>query len=559
MLHVGSIPPEITDANSYGQGILALDASFKIQNNSQFTGLSQGVVSLYLFDLDAPMTITNTNFTNNYIGIWSSAGNANSITHCNFELGQVPNSDIMPDQLGIHLSYSMTGFTIENNRFSQGHPNEELLTVGINCFNVGTSNKSIGFNDLNGLNIGNRASGICGEITNSGTQGLYYECNINQENSQYDFLVCDHAETSSDRIRSRQISNGNLSVQNVFSNSGSPNDRDFANGEGELIDYYAPLGGNNSNIPNEYSGFSSLQFIDKNDCITESCPPPCKEETELQQMRAQFYTDRQNYRMAVAGQEATGVPIAVEPVGTEPTVEAEEIGNLRSQMDRSSYLVLEQYLSDTLSTNMDSIRQWMEFTDNYDGAVRLAFDRLRTAPVSGFAELSQISDNNALSEAQQSDLSRLQEVYTLLAEKTIDELNEMDIEQLAIIHGEQHQFSSGIAHNMLMAKGRGPSPSLCEIGRVRSRADQSLTSTNSEAQKSEIRVYPNPAKSYVSFDTRSDSPVRLSILHPSGQLLKTRTIINRWIWDTTPVAPGVYFYRMERDDAEAVIGKIIIQ
>ena len=295
-------PPHVINAGSYGRGIFTSDASVRVlpkclstapcssYQHSTFSNLSYGILSSSIISADAPLVVSRADFDKCFVGIWNSGNNAPSITDCLFELGEVPDLAVMSDQMGIHLSSSITGFTVVDNRFVQDHTPEGLLTTGISCFNVGTSNKSINLNEFYGVDIANRAAGICGNEE----QGLLYECNQNETNTLYDFLVCDHERTSADRIRPVQISAVNQSVSDIFSNTGTPNDRDFANQGGFQTDYFYPLNGSTNVVPDEYSGLL-IDDADPNECSTENCPPPCFEEGLVQQMRDEFYQNREDY------------------------------------------------------------------------------------------------------------------------------------------------------------------------------------------------------------------------------------------------------------------------
>ncbi|PIQ26556.1 MAG: hypothetical protein COW63_17145 [Bacteroidetes bacterium CG18_big_fil_WC_8_21_14_2_50_41_14] len=73
-----------------------------------------------------------------------------------------------------------------------------------------------------------------------------------------------------------------------------------------------------------------------------------------------------------------------------------------------------------------------------------------------------------------------------------------------------------------------------------------------------MKVYPNPAREYIIFESFGQQPTNLFIYNSSGEQVGHLYINSSpLVWNTTGLAPGMYFYHGEQGD-KIVSGKIVL-
>jgi hypothetical protein len=79
-----------------------------------------------------------------------------------------------------------------------------------------------------------------------------------------------------------------------------------------------------------------------------------------------------------------------------------------------------------------------------------------------------------------------------------------------------------------------------------------------------LKVYPNPATDYVTFDYELPEYVEKStiiITSITGQIIKEFEVNNiegQVLWDTRTIENGIYFYALKRGDKTLISGKVSI-
>ena len=64
----------------------------------------------------------------------------------------------------------------------------------------------------------------------------------------------------------------------------------------------------------------------------------------------------------------------------------------------------------------------------------------------------------------------------------------------------------------------------------------------------ELRVYPNPAREWVTFETGDNKPTTIFVYHHTGQLVdKLELKATPTRWHTSGLPGGLYYYRAEQD------------
>jgi len=85
-----------------------------------------------------------------------------------------------------------------------------------------------------------------------------------------------------------------------------------------------------------------------------------------------------------------------------------------------------------------------------------------------------------------------------------------------------------------------------------------------EKEKGEVKVFPNPAKDYVTFSWELPllkGNAELIITDINGKSITQKTIASKrgqWIWDTRTIKKGIYLYEIKTDNERLGNGKIVI-
>ncbi len=73
-----------------------------------------------------------------------------------------------------------------------------------------------------------------------------------------------------------------------------------------------------------------------------------------------------------------------------------------------------------------------------------------------------------------------------------------------------------------------------------------------------LRVYPNPAREWVTFETGDNKPTTIFVYHHTGQLVeKLELKATPTRWNTSGLPGGLYYYRVEQD-GKIVTGKVVL-
>jgi len=73
-----------------------------------------------------------------------------------------------------------------------------------------------------------------------------------------------------------------------------------------------------------------------------------------------------------------------------------------------------------------------------------------------------------------------------------------------------------------------------------------------------LRVYPNPAKDWVTFETTGNKPTTIFVYNHTGQLAEKLTLNHQSTqWNASGLPHGLYYYRAEQD-GKMVVGKLVL-
>jgi hypothetical protein len=219
-------------------GIYAVNAGFSVTGkcnsisypctdytNGSFSGLNRGIYSSVIGSA-WPFSVSNTDFSNNLIGIDATGVDNVYIVDNNFYVG----SDQPPAQpsfgaaanRGIML-FKCTGYKIENNSLFRYDEAGTTNPVGILIYASGEMPNEIYRNNFSKLDIGNLSNGRNRHHDPSENIGLQYLCNANIDNAYFDFAVPDETGAYGFGIRG-EPGEPSLAAGNTFSSPGAGSD-----------------------------------------------------------------------------------------------------------------------------------------------------------------------------------------------------------------------------------------------------------------------------------------------------------------------------------------------
>ena len=190
------------NAQAHGIGINSLDSRFIVTGKclsptfpctsykpSKFDGLFRGVSATNSFS-EQPYRILRSEFVNNSIGIFNQSVNGAFISRNSFDVGGFAPGGFI--HTGITINNS-TDYYVRNNEFTGngiGSGSSFPKTLGVVVQNSGGHPNLIKDNYFTQLFAGNYAFGVNRTLDENATSlGLMYQCNENENNALYDFLV----------------------------------------------------------------------------------------------------------------------------------------------------------------------------------------------------------------------------------------------------------------------------------------------------------------------------------------------------------------------------------
>jgi hypothetical protein len=444
---------------------------------------------------------------------------------------------------------AISGFTFEENDFLKVNGNV-TNTIGSICKNTGTFNNVVRKNRYTGISHGNVANDNNAVNFINPPRGLNYLCNENTDVIIHDFLV------TNGEVRNRQgifvsFTPPNTYVYNAagnrFSYFAGTTQSDFKNSGESLTYYYDPNKPNQE--PLDISAGINKVFSSGNDCLSTYCKPPCKSDTELEQIKNEYYT----YRSTWEGLKAD--------YATAPTPQqAEGIAYHQSRMDAAAYMIVLHELHDTLDFSIDTLRRWVGNLHSLESDLWLASDYVRTGETSAATTLLNAAPAKyQLDSESQGALNAFKSVLDLLAGKPVYTLDETTRNGLAT-YAASEGYAAGLAQNVLTWYGTHYPPAYT-LYASEERDNKPAGSTNGLDRK--VIVIPNP----------STGPVTLRFILPNvaqSASLRISDVNGRLVEDfdaqssngevnMTFMAPGMYFYQLMANGRLVESGKIMIQ
>jgi hypothetical protein len=556
----------------WGYGIFATDAGFNVVATpvgntyppssyiaSGFTNLGYGIYTANTTG-NKPYSVQQSNFNGCFMGLYNKGVSAGVTLFNTFNLGKVPSTAIIPitplgsptqqDQVGAMFENAISGFTFEENDFLKVSGNV-TNTIGSICKNTGTFNNVVRKNRYTGISHGNVANDNNAVNFVAPPRGLNYLCNENTSVSTHDFLVTNGG------IRNRQgifvsfdpVTNTYVydAAGNKFSYFPGTTQSDFKNSGAGLTYYYDP--NKPDQEPIDISAGIFKQSSSGNDCLSNYCKPPCKTESELEQIKSEYYTDRSIWESLKAD------------YATAPTTQkAEGIAYRQSRMDAASYMIVLHELHDTLDFSIDTLRKWVGNMHSLESDLWLASDYVRTGETNTATTLLNAAPAKyQLDSESQGALNAFKSVLDLLSDKSVYALDETTRNGLAT-YATSEGYAAGLAQNILTWYGAHYPPAYT-LYAMDERNNKPAGSTNGLDRK--VIVIPNPSTGPITLRfilPNAAQKATLRISDVNGRLVQGfDALSSNGEVNMTFMAPGMYFYQLMASGRLVESGKIMIQ
>lgn len=547
----------------YGMGIMAIDAGFNVGpiaediedepclppctafKKSTFYGLGLAIFTGRL-NANRPFQVYQCDFESCYFGIANYAVSGANILFNQFKMGAIQTLTGHNDQVGISMSSYMTGLTIEENKFYLVDALADH-TIGISMDQLGEVNNVIRKNKFEDISVGNEAFGrnanVQGEEIN---RGLHYLCNENEDVSMNDFYVPGTTLYLGDYIRKDQgqyVNGGILAAGNTFSDTGDPDDGDFANYGDEELNYYYNISVAEE-IPTDAVGLNPI-VSPANSCINDYCLEPCLDVEEFENNIETYFNSKAAFELAI---------------------DEEEFGDAsyyRMKMDSACHSILQYLTYDTLNYKQDSLRAWYLRSQSIAGDLLLAGDFFGAGDhTHGNKTLDSIPSHFDLTSDQVIDLRRIKYVYGVLTTKSPFDLNATEIDSL-------HLFSKGVGASSALSRSALSlidtiySPRYYIPGEVTPRSSTKEISNFNLGNW--IPVYPNPTSDllYIDLSEVKGDNFTMEFLSMDGRS-HGMTILNRGLNEVILQnvfgdQSGLYIYKINAEGKTIGLGKVLIQ
>jgi len=567
---------------SYGYGVKATDARFTVASlgigntyppssydHTAFQGLGYGVYvgtaqsgingTIHTSDdfVNVPYTVQQATFSQCIYGIHNRFVSQGTIVGNTFNMGKLPPASPLSggapytnEQFGVFIENGANGFELQENLFIKV-PNNVQFANGTYCQNLGWFNNDVRRNTYTNVNYGNLADED--NAITAPNRGLYYLCNTNTT-QRHDFYVFPGSDIRLSQGLEISTPTGITfnSASNTFTKANPP-DGDFAN-NGPQVRYY------HHGFPERPVFFSGLVFSDvlENNCASDYCLPPCRENGELPALKAEYATEKGLYQTAVSemqGALATGNPSLADQKSNTAAAH-------RLKLDQLSNLLSLHLAFDTITYSLDSVRVWWQKMDSPVSEMVVARDYLaKGQTVTAFAILDGIPSKYGLSENGLADLAAYRDIMQIMQGESAGSLPQNKTAQLLNYANNGAGYSAAWAKNILTVKGYHfpPKPKHPAGSEERNSAQKNKLTV----LKSPYVISPNPANDYVYFTCtnllRSANPI--IVTDATGRVI-WQSLANQesptTVWGTTTVRSGVYFYSIY--DASGLIqsGRIAI-
>lgn len=231
--------------------------------------------------------------------------------------------------------------------------------------------------------------------------------------------------------------------------------------------------------------------------------------------------------------------------------------------------ILRYFKSDTILVSLnDSIMDYLENYDSPETQYQLAFCKLSDSTSTGVLDiLNDIPLDYSLTIAQMNTHDDYEDLFDILIQMVTDSvgIDSLTHRELFSLADEENDIPGIFARNILILNGLVTySEPVYLPSNIKNQPIQGKKQQNKENYGTFLKVYPNPAKSYIVIEYYLEYPetkTLITITDAFGKKLFTLNIHdtrNQFILDTRKYAPGIYFVRLLSEKAALRNQKFII-
>lgn len=536
------------------------------ERKSAFSGLGYGIYLGNIFQVSRPSLIHKAEFEKCLFSIHNRNVNGVTVSECSFDLGELPDTENTNEQVGIVFETVSLPFTISQNTFTGSQVNAARYG-GVQCTQTGEMNKTINDNVFEDLTHGNMALGRNGSLVpGSEDRGLLFACNVNEDNTYFDFIV-DSTLNLSDliRINQRRITSDDplryKAAGNQFSLYGS-GANDFANYGVDTVFYYYNTDGQNEE-PVVVNAVSRTESDTNRSCLLKPCLPPCLDSTEVEDEKDRYFDARGDYQQAMdkyAYELSSGDT-------AEALLALDVAAYHREKMDSSAWIVWLHSALDTVYYQPDTVRRWLTLCDSYDSDVRMAQvlfgDKQYTE---AYALLDTIEARRTLLDEQEEDLDSLRAIFDIMRGQHTDSLASGILNDLKVSADSYTGIASTLARNLLILYGIHYPPvyNLPDTSQSQPRIKLPFTG-NPAVSNEQFTLYPNPNSGdfYIQCLSEDCDEYDFSIYDLLGRMQMNSTLNFNDIGSSLPVQveqrESLYIAVIYRDGVPIYSSKLLIR
>lgn len=318
--HFKNLQTGITESYKLGRGITSIDAQYMISGacssgyfpcppahltRGTFEGLDHGIEAS-VSSTDRTFSVTDCDFTDNVIGIYSNSVNSFHVFKSNFTgggrdvdlAGSVDPSFV--DHHGIFSTFGH-GFRIEENHFEKS-ANALNTFTGVRINNSKEYNSQVYKNTAENTNQAFVGEGKCMDPAQAAFLGLQFLCNSNNNPGGQDIFdrkLTGNPYSNNQSIRTQQGSSS-TPAGNIFTQETTPMDEsDFKNNTDWVLNYWYNDGSNPAAKPLDYTpGWVGITYTTH----SNGCPshldgrvPQHYTEVQMNEVRGQFAAAKTAY------------------------------------------------------------------------------------------------------------------------------------------------------------------------------------------------------------------------------------------------------------------------
>ncbi|MFM9951677.1 MAG: T9SS type A sorting domain-containing protein, partial [Saprospiraceae bacterium] len=552
-------------------GILSLQSDFKVTAlftpsgniRSHFENLNFGILAKFSANIGG--SVSNSDFKSCNVGIHALGQRSFSVNGNNFEMGELPaelpfySYPQYPEQIGVWYKGNMPQLFLVGNNFKKTGTSNTIETIGSLAEGLGSYNHVFLLNDYEGITYANLANGS--NASASGQRGLHYLCNTNLPPQRYDFAV---EALATIRSEQGQAAGGGagvfLSATNTFSYTNGLNGdySDFLNEGGSAVNYYYNTAINEE--PLDYLGIFKVFTPATSPCASLAvCPEPCKTETEINAIKADYYAEAALYENAEQGH-------AQAILNNNAALAATEATTMAVHRDRMDYNIGMVLLHERYGSNRpDSIRKWTAAFDRAAAELHIAlsyFDEQNYTAADAVLQL--IPQRYSLTTRETAEVNALRDMVALLDDKNLSDLDATTIATLVPIAADDVLgLATTWARSILIPYGYWYRPTYRLPDGIGERSNSQEQIPPTAKQKSVV-IYPNPAGNQL--DIRLSAPelgqIQVKVFSSLGRLLdhqQTEAGAFTISLDVAHLPSGVYIVQVSDSSRILTTEKIIIQ